>query len=277
MGVTCPCVPREAAEGPFIQPQQLGLTGIHWFTAHRVTPCLRGPGGTWILPAGAGSRIQDGTKSPKRSRCLPSGCCGDAAFRELNSESFLELFPRRPEAAAPRRGAGAAGRPRSQPPNLALPFPAESVPPGISEFSARAARQTAARGRTDGCRQPRSCACRSPAPNASCCQGHGVVKPRAWWLRGQDGCLDGDLVASSQQRALQLLPGTAAPCRSSLRKHPARIPPRLILVLPRDHQQLIRAPAPAAAPGKTHAVKHVHASLLPISPLVTSKHLMSSN
>lgn len=45
------------------------------------------------------------------------------------------------------RGQGAAALP---PPDLALPFGAENIPPGISKFSTRAARRTVARGQTDG-------------------------------------------------------------------------------------------------------------------------------
>lgn len=92
-------------------------------------------------------------------------------------------------------------------------------------------------------RLPLPCPKRCPLPGPRGGKAEGLVAPWAGWVLGWG---PGGLVPAT--RALQLLPGTAAPCRSSLRKHPARIPPRLILVLPRDHQQLIRAPAPAAAP-----------------------------
>lgn len=57
------------------------------------------------------------------------------------------------------RGQRAAALP---PPDLALPFGAENIPPGTSKFSTRAARRTVARGQTDGRPAARS----PPRPHA---------------------------------------------------------------------------------------------------------------
>lgn len=160
--------------------------GINWdalvhSTQGHILPV--GSQGTWELQGclqepGPGS--QDRTKSLKLSWCLPRGCCRDSVSGagcqtlELSSAALKAL----PCTVVPEWH---KGWPRSQPPDLALPFRAENIPPGINEFSERAARQTAARGRTDGgegmdgCGQLPSCACRPAAPKAAWCQGHGVV------------------------------------------------------------------------------------------------------
>lgn len=108
------------------------------------------------------------------------------------------------------RDQGAAALP---PPDLALPFGAENIPPGISKFSTRAARRTVARGQTDG--RP------AAAP-------HGpMLVACAWW------------------RGLGTIPGApwglhVPPAQS--RDDPSLDPPRVPPVLSGDHEQLLAAP-----------------------------------
>lgn len=209
-----------------------------------------------------------GPRAPNAADASPAGAVGTLPFGswEPNSRSFLELFPGHPEAAAPHHGAGAAGRPRSQPPKLALTFHAENVPPGISEFSTRAASQPAARGRA-------AAASSAPAPAAPLPQmlpTAGVVKPRAWRLRGQDGGSDGDLVGNELCSSSLAQPRCVGPPYASTHLGHPGAPPGP----PAAH------PCPSTGtgtPGKTHVLKHAHSSLFPTFPLVTSKHLMNSN
>lgn len=242
---------------------------MHWLAPPRVTSC---PGAMGAPDAGAACRNQVlesrmGPKVPNSAGASPAGAAAMLHFgsRVPNPEISLatpKVLPRSLVVLEQHRR-----WPRSQPPDLALPFCAENIPPGISEFSVRAARRMAVRGRmdggegTDGCGQPLSCAHHPPAPKAARCQGHGVMAP--WAGRGPGG----DSAAPPwHSRAASVIPAQAP----SLDPSPGH--PGAPLGSPAAHPR-----SPPSRRGKPHILKHVHASLFPISPPVASKLLMNCN
>lgn len=246
---------------------------MHWLAPPRVTSC---PGAVGAPDAGAacgnqvlGSRM--GPKAPNSAGASPAGAAAVLRFgsRVPNPGSFPEISLATPTVLPRSVVVPEQHRrwPRSQPPDLALPFRAENIPPGISEFSVRAATRMAARGRTDGSEgtdgrgQPLSCAHHPPAPKAARCQGHGVTAP--WAGRGPGG----DSAAPPRHsHAASVIPAQAP----SLDPSPGH--PGAPLASPAAHPR-----SPPSRWGKPHVLKHVHASLFPISPPVTSKLLMNRN
>lgn len=274
MGVTCPCVPREAVAGPFIQPQQLGLTGIHWFTAHRVTLCLRGPGWTWDPPCR--SRIQDPgwdqepqTQPVPLQRVLRGRCLSGAE---------LGAFPPPPRSRCPAprcRSSRAATLPTSQ---FSSALSRRKCPSWNQRVQRKGSQTDGGQGK-DGrlppaplLRLPLPCPKRCPLPGPQGGKAEGLVAPWAGWVLGwgPGGLVPAASVAAPpwHSRAVSVLPAQAPspdPPPGSSWCSPGITSSSSVP----QHQQ--------RHPGKTRAVKHVHSSLLPISPLVTSKHLMSSN